>query len=1096
RGTRLGNNISNQITGAGGITKTGTDTLVMQGNNNYTGVTTVSAGAISIRNGNALGAGANNTVVSNGAALFIVGSGFLIPETIQIDGTGIGGNGVIWIPSTSGATTFSGAITTNTVAASRINNDGTGLLTIGTAAFTNTGGISFGLNNTGGVTVSSAISGNGGLAKDGTGTGMLILSGANTYAGTTSITTGVVQVTNGTALGNATGATSITSGAALEINGTLTIAEPITINGTGLAATPGVIRLISGSGATTLSGAVTAATASRINNDGTVLLTIGTAAFTNTGGISFGLNSTGGITVSSVISGAGGVTKDGTGTGRLILGGTNLYTGLTTISTGVIQITNSDGLGSSVAGTGSSNTIVSDGAALEINGAITVPETLNINGLGYVETSANGAIRMISGSAATISGPINILSAARINNTAAGTLTFQIGAFTNSNGVSFGITAAGGITVSSIISGAGALTKDGTGTGRLILGGANTYQGTTSITQGFLQITNSDALGSVSAGGVGASTTTISDGAALELNGAAAITVPEIINANGNGVSGTPGAIRQIHATNGATLNGAITALTGSATSINNDANGLLTIGSGGITNTGGIIFRTTGTTGGINVTGVISGVGALTKDGALTGTGRLVLSAANTYEGITTVTNGVLQVRNNDALGSATAGTGTSYTVVSSPAALEFNGASALTIPEELRINGTGFSEASTVNGALRQVSGAFATTLTGGITSSSASRIENDATTAINISTTQITNTALLTFLISTTGDINITTTINGSGGITKEGTGAGSLILNADNGTSYTGVTTVSAGLVKLSNAKALGSSVTGNTVINGGTVLIDSAGYTIEEPFTISGTGLNSNGAIRNLGKQTTLSGAITLGASASIVSFGSHTVTSLDSLIITGTINAGASGNFVLTTQTDRGMRIANIISGATGGLTKTGTDTLILNNANTYAGATLINAGTVLISNKDALGSATAGTGSSSTTIGVSGGTGATLRIIDANGGTPSLVVPEAITINGTGAVTNSGAIRNTSGINFFTGNITIASNSTIVSTGSSALGDSLVFRDGVMTLSSSTLLTIQTLRGTRLGNNISNQITGAGGITKTGTDTLVMQGN
>ncbi len=85
--------------------------------------------------------------------------------------------------------------------------------------------------------------------------------------------------------------------------------------------------------------------------------------------------------------------------------------------------------------------------------------------------------------------------------------------------------------------------------------------------QVFLQITNSDGLGSVSAGGAGASTTTISDGAALELNGTAAITVPEIINANGNGVSGTPGAIRQIHATNGATLNGAITALTGAATS-------------------------------------------------------------------------------------------------------------------------------------------------------------------------------------------------------------------------------------------------------------------------------------------------------------------------------------------------------------------------------------------------------------------------------------------------------------------------------------------------------------------------------------------------
>ena len=120
----------------------------------------------------------------------------------------------------------------------------------------------------------------------------------------------------------------------------------MTINGTGLSETPGVIRLINGSGATTLSGAITASTASRINNDGTGLLTIGTAAFTNTGGISFGLNNTGGITVSSAISGNGALTKDGTGTGMLILGGANSYNGVTTISTGVVRVTHGTALGS------------------------------------------------------------------------------------------------------------------------------------------------------------------------------------------------------------------------------------------------------------------------------------------------------------------------------------------------------------------------------------------------------------------------------------------------------------------------------------------------------------------------------------------------------------------------------------------------------------------------------------------------------------------------------------------------------------------------------------------------------------------------------
>ena len=229
-GSRLGNNISNQITGAGGITKIGSDTLIIQGNNNYTGVTTLTTGVISIKNANALGAGANNTTVANGSALKIDGTGFSIPETIQIDGTGIGGNGSIWIPSTSGATTLTGAITTNTVAASRINNDGSGLLTITTGGIVNNGGVTFGVNGSGGMTIPSIISAAGALTKDGSGTGMLVLGGANSYAGLTTISTGVVQATHGTALGNATGATSITSGAALEINGAITIAENITIN--------------------------------------------------------------------------------------------------------------------------------------------------------------------------------------------------------------------------------------------------------------------------------------------------------------------------------------------------------------------------------------------------------------------------------------------------------------------------------------------------------------------------------------------------------------------------------------------------------------------------------------------------------------------------------------------------------------------------------------------------------------------------------------------------------------------------------------------------------------------------------------------------
>ena len=93
-----------------------------------------------------------------------------------------------------------------------------------------------------------------------------------------------------------------------------------------------------------------------------------------------------------------------------------------------------------------------------------------------------------------------------------------------------------------------------------------------------------------------------------------------------------------------------------------------------------------------------------------------MVLNNANIYTGITTVTAGILQITNNDALGSATAGTGTSYTTVTNLASLELNGATAITVPEDIRINGLGVGS---INGALRQISTAAATTLIGGLTS-----------------------------------------------------------------------------------------------------------------------------------------------------------------------------------------------------------------------------------------------------------------------------------------------------------------------------------------------------------------------------------------
>ncbi|NBY31122.1 MAG: hypothetical protein EBQ60_00865, partial [Actinobacteria bacterium] len=410
-----------------------------------------------------------------------------------------------------------------------------------------------------------------------------------------------------------------------------------------------------------------------------------------------------------------------------------------------------------------------------------------------------------------------------------------------------------------------------------------------------------------------------------------------------------------------------------------------------------------------------------------------------------------------------------------------------ALTIPEDIRINGLGFVE-STANGALRQISGALATTLTGGITSSSAARINNDATTSITISTTQITNSNLITFGISTTGDINIPITINGAGGITKDGAGTGNLILSANNGSSYTGITTVSAGFLKVSNASALGSSVSGNTVVSGGTILIDSNNYTIAEPFNITGTGLSSNGAIRNLGKQTILSGAITLGGAATITSYGYNPFlnTVLDSLIITGGITLGSNA---LTLDVTRGMRIGDQnVAGSkitgTGAVIKSGgTDTLVMNVANDYSGITTVNNGVIVLKTATSLG-----TGVNGTTDHTSIAAGAAVKV-----DVSSATIQEYFSLNGTG-INATGNIRvpSTSAGNTLSGTITI------VTSGARINSDATL-----LTLSNATSIATGTNMSVALGGigaiTISGSLSGSGTITKDGTGAasiLTLKGN
>jgi autotransporter-associated beta strand protein len=209
----------------------------------------------------------------------------------------------------------------------------------------------------------------------------------------------------------------------------------ITFTGTGYNLTGGQILLNAGGLADNVAGA---------NSLGLNLALPATRSFTVIAG--------GTLSVGGSISGSGGLTKSGTGT--LIVSGNNSYGGVTTISQGVLNVRSATALGLSD-GTLSTGSVVANGAALEVQGGLSIGnEALTLNGSGILTA---GALRGVSG-VNSWAGPITLASDATV------------------------AVVSGQLTLSGVVSGTGGLTVTGAGEARLTA--ANTFSGSTVVSNG------------------------------------------------------------------------------------------------------------------------------------------------------------------------------------------------------------------------------------------------------------------------------------------------------------------------------------------------------------------------------------------------------------------------------------------------------------------------------------------------------------------------------------------------------------------------------------------------------------------------------------
>ncbi len=328
------------ISGSGTVEQADTGKITLSGNNTYSGLTTITTGALVVRHENALGDTSSGTIVDSGAAL-IIDDTINVLEPLTLNGAGISNEGALI--NSKGETQYNGAINLST--ASTINNMSSDFLYL-----------------------DGIISGGGDLTIKGN--RAVVIREDNTYSGTTSILSERLWLMEDNALGSTSGSTIVFPDASVYIISGITVPELFNISGAGYDST-GAIK--SYRDTNEISGNVTL--------DGASIISVNEGV----------------LTISGILS--GGYDLEKIDLGRLVLPGNNLNKGSIKLTEGSLIL---NGTNDSVSSVTVSNGSLLGGKG-SVGGSVTINDSsvLDPGDTGTAKFSV-GALIMSSGSTLSV----------------------------------------------------------------------------------------------------------------------------------------------------------------------------------------------------------------------------------------------------------------------------------------------------------------------------------------------------------------------------------------------------------------------------------------------------------------------------------------------------------------------------------------------------------------------------------------------------------------------------------------------------------------------------------------------------------------------